>query len=69
MIGDIVATERQGTKTDIDEQGIDPVRDRKVQKRAGKVARQQRVMTKVFDQKLGALANEYVIFHDENDGH
>ena len=69
LIGHVVAAERQGTETDIDEQGIDAVRDRKVQKCACKVARQQRVMTKVFDQKLGALANEDVIFHDENDGH
>ena len=68
-IGHVIAAERQRIEADIDEQGIDPVRGRKMQKRTGKVARQQRGMAKVFDQILGALADEDVIFHDENDGH
>lgn len=69
LIGYVIAAERQGSEADIDEQGIDPVWGRKVQKRTGKVARQQRGMAQVFDQKFRTLANGGVIFHDQNGRH
>ena len=40
-----------------------------MKKRAGKVARQQRVMAQLFNQQLGVQANEHFVFDDKNDGH
>jgi len=69
LIGYVIAAERQCMKAYIDEKDIDMVRGREVQKRASKVARQQRVVAQAFNQQLGVQANKYIVFYDKNDGH
>ena len=58
MIGHLVAAERHCMKANIDEQDVDLVRGRKVDKCVGKVDRQQRDMAQLFNQQLGVQANE-----------
>ena len=69
LIGNFITAERQGIEPDIDNKRIDWLCCRQVQKRSGKIARGQRVVTHVFEHPLKALENESIVFHDKNDGH